>query len=60
MQLPSTVTIGAGVLSRTGFAIKVRYSAPFRIRVWLAVQLVRVAGWLMGGTVDAQQETPNA
>ncbi len=34
--------------------IKVQFSREFRLRLWLACQLMRFAGWVLGGRVNVE------
>lgn len=57
MRLPSTITVRFADWQRSGpMLITVRYSAPLRARLWLAIQLTRLVAWLVSGTADVARE----
>ena len=58
MMFPDHVTVNSSMLLN-GFkdlTIDVRYTGPVRLRLWVALRLVRFAGWLVGGKVRAEPE----
>lgn len=65
MKAPDTFTIDSatGVSALQSITLEVRLSRPLRVRLWLAVKCLELAGWLTGPRVDvsaAQTETEAA
>lgn len=61
MRLPDTVTIGSrdlplGARGLEGMTFRVRYTPPLRFRIWLALRLMSLAVWLIGGEADIAPE----
>lgn len=58
MNLPDHITVDVSTMLKgwKDLTIDVRYTKPVRFRIWLALKLIRVAAWLVGGKMQAEDE----
>ena len=52
MASPSSVQVD----KLEGVVLTVYVSRQFRARQWIAVQLIRVAAWVLGGRIEVRSE----
>lgn len=57
MKFPDHITIDTSMMFKgwKGLTIDVRYTKPVKFRIWLALRLVRVAAWLVGGKTHEEE-----
>lgn len=57
MKFPDHITIDTSAMLNgwKDLTINVRYTRPVKFRIWLALKLIRAAGWLVGGKVREEE-----